>query len=86
MWCNVCSVQSREREVMAGALHSEDREKHGWLLKSFLFLLIVVLFCFVSFKWLHVPWLDFHNLCPSVGVTVTESPLFLKKLHHTLET
>lgn len=29
---------------MAGILHSEDREKHGWLLKSFLFLLIVVLF------------------------------------------
>lgn len=42
--------------------------------------------CFVSFKWLHVSWLDFHNLCPSVGVTVTESPLFLMKLHHTLET
>ena len=29
---------------MAGILHSEDREKHGWLLKSFLFLLIVVFF------------------------------------------
>ena len=44
------------------------------------------LFWFVSFKWLHVPWLDFNNLCPSEGDTVTESPLFLKKLHHTLET
>lgn len=43
------------------------------------------LFCFVSFKWLHVPWLDFH-LCPSVGVTVTESPFFLITLHRTLET
>ena len=36
---------------MAGTLHNEDREKHGWLLKSFLFLLIVVLFCFVSLQY-----------------------------------
>ena len=36
---------------MAGTLHSEDRENHGWLLKSFLFLLIVVLFCFVSLQY-----------------------------------